>query len=283
MKKYAKTLIRRIVHQGSNYALPAVYLGNSRALIRTIYGHKMYIDTRDESIAPHLLIDGYWELWINHVVQGTVKAGMNVLEIGANLGYYTLLLASIIGAKGKLYAFEANPKVFKNLFSNVLVNGFSDRVELVNKAAVDKSGAITFYALKKLHGSGSIVDLTGEAYLNKIDDEAETFTVDAVSVDDFLKDKPARIDFIKMDAEGSEPRIFNGMQGLIRNNLQLTIIAEFSPDLVRGTGCDPRLFLEQLQDSGFNLRFIDEDATIKTATPAQLLSMPSCELFLKRS
>lgn len=134
-----------------------IYLGDHRALTRTVFGQKMFVDTRDLSLAPHILLDGYWEMWITKFFKGVIKEGMTVVEIGSNIGYYTLLAASQIGAGGRLYAFEANPAVFDILFQNMNVNGFLDRVTLVNKAVLDKSGKLEFHILKRHHGSSSII------------------------------------------------------------------------------------------------------------------------------
>jgi hypothetical protein len=73
-----------------------IYLGDYTALTRTIYGHKMYVDTRDVSLAPHLLLDGYWEQWITNIFRELVKPGMTVVDVGANFGYYSVLAASLV-------------------------------------------------------------------------------------------------------------------------------------------------------------------------------------------
>ena len=79
----------------------SIYLGNNIALTKTIYGQKMYVDTRDQSLTPHILLDGDWEGNITKVFLANVKSGMHVVDIGANVGYYSLLAGRKIGKNGK--------------------------------------------------------------------------------------------------------------------------------------------------------------------------------------
>src|SRR5579871_4793090 len=67
------------------------YLGDHTLLIQTVFGHVMYVDSRDLSLTPHLFRQGYWELDVTRFFLGVVKPGMRVVEVGANVGYYTLL------------------------------------------------------------------------------------------------------------------------------------------------------------------------------------------------
>lgn len=72
---------------------PIAYLGNNKALTKTVFGHKIVVDTRDMSLAPHILLDGEWEAWIVRVFLTFVKPGMNVIDVGSNVGFYSLLAA----------------------------------------------------------------------------------------------------------------------------------------------------------------------------------------------
>jgi energy-coupling factor transporter ATP-binding protein EcfA2 len=83
-----------------------VYLGDHRALVRTAWGHKMFVDTRDLGLAPHLLLDGSWELWVTAAFLTNLREGMTVVDVGANIGYYSLLAASNVGSGGRLVSFE---------------------------------------------------------------------------------------------------------------------------------------------------------------------------------
>ncbi len=274
--------IEKIITQiGDKNYREYIYLGDYKILTKTIFGHKIFLDTRDISIAPHIILDGYWEMWVTKVVMNLLKEDMNIIEIGANVGYYSLMFASKIGESGKLFVFEANPQIFDILIQSMEINGFSDRVNLENKAVTNKSGRISFNRLKRHHGSNSIIKFSDKR-LEKLGEEMDTIEIDTVSLDEYFKDQNIKIDIIKIDAEGSEYLIFDGMKKLINDNPNIIIICEFSPSLIRGTEKDPRKFLEEIKQYGFPLKYIDERSNIIDGSIDELLKKGGCELYLKR-
>lgn len=281
--KILKTMLNKIISlvQSKNYREYA-YLGDHKALTRTIFGHKIFLDTRDISLGPHIILDGNWEMWITNVFMNMVKDGMNIIEIGTNIGYYSVIFASKIGESGKLFAFEANPRIFDMLYQTIEVNGFLNRVELVNKAVTDSSGNISFSMLKNHHGSGSIVTFSDE-HLERSREEVETINVDTISLDEYFNNRDINIDIIKIDAEGSEPYIFDGMRKLINDNPNMIIICEFNQALISGAKRDPRKFLEQVEQHGFPLRYIDSSSNIMNISIEELMKKKDiCDLYLKR-
>lgn len=259
-----------------------VYLGDYRALTRTIWGHKMVVDTRDISLAPHILMDGFWEMWVtNFLMNEVVEPGMSIVEVGANIGYYTVLMASKIGPSGRLCSFEANPSVYEVLYQNIAVNGLLDRVTLVNKAASSHNDVLDFYTLKRYQGSSSVVKFS-EKFASHYHDEVELLKVEAVALDEFLPPTNRKVDLLKMDAEGSEALIYRGMKEIISQNPQLKIVCEFAPGSIAGTGENPRDFLEDLQCQNFNFHRIDGHGKLVDVTIEDLVQIPHCELFLNR-
>lgn len=260
----------------------AIYLGSHKVLTRTIWGHKIFVDSRDISLSPHIILDGYWEMQITNAFMKIIKEKMCVVEIGANIGYYTIIAASKVGIEGKVHAFEANPKIFEILFQNIAVNGFGNIVNLINKAVVNKSGKIDFHRLQQFLGGSSIHEFSEET-LNQLMETAETIEVDTISLDEYFADKDMRVDMLKIDAEGSEPLIFSGMKKTLRSNPQIMIICEFSPRMLSGSGVNPRVFLEEIMSYGFKLKNIDLSSNIVDASMDELLNPSShYELFLTR-
>lgn len=258
-----------------------IYLGDYKALSRTIFGHKIFVDTRDISLTPHILLDGYWEMWITNVFINLVEDGMNIVEIGTNVGYYSLIFASKVGESGKLFAFEANPQIFDMLHQTIEINGFLNRVELVNKAIMNSSGKISFNILKRHHGSGSIVKFSDE-HLERSRDEIEIIDIDTISLDEYFNNRDIKIDIIKIDAEGSEPYIFDGMKKLINGNHNIIIICEFNPALIYDAKRDPRKFLEEIKQYGFSLKYIDDRSNITDISIDELMKKDVCDLYLER-
>jgi FkbM family methyltransferase len=259
-----------------------IYLGNNRALTTTIFGHSIFLDTRDISLTPHILMKGFWEIWITRVFIELIKKDMNVIEIGANIGYYTTLAASKVGQNGKVFAFEADPNTFENLFHSIEVNGFLDRVTLVNTAVLeDDYQSINFYSLEKHHGSNSISKFSANS-LERLHDSANVINIAATSLDSFFHNQELKIDLIKIDAEGSEPRILKGMKGLIKDNPDLKIVCEFVPSILISFGEEPDNFLDEIISFGFKLNKIDPYLGIVPTSRQELLTCNAYDLFLER-
>src|ERR1700752_2954375 len=102
----------------------AVYVGDHRMLLRTASRLKMYVDSRDVSISPHLILDGVWEEGTEAALRRLVKPGMHVVEVGANVGYFTLTMAHIVGGQGSVVAFEPDPFLAQIIRDNAEINGF---------------------------------------------------------------------------------------------------------------------------------------------------------------
>lgn len=259
------------------------YMGGYQALAETVWGHKIYLDTRDRSLAPHLLLKGYWEDWIAKVFAEQIQDGMTVIDVGANVGYYTLLAASRVGAKGKVYSFEANPAVYSNLFQSVEINGFLDRTVLLNKAVYSHSAKLKFNRLKYHHGGSTLMNVHAE-FNGELMDEFEVIEVEAVSLDDYFSNGIPKVDLVKIDAEGSEASIFKGMQDLIAGNPQLKILFEFNPNFILGDNQDPNEFLQELENSGFQIYRIEVDSTLSATSSAELIQSSShAELLISKS
>lgn len=261
---------------------PTVYLGNNRVLTQDIFGHDFLVDSEDISLSPHIISKGYWELWISRFFIEVLEEGMNVLEIGSNIGYYTLLAASRVGSSGKVFGFEADPLNFDVLRRNIELNGFMDRVQIFNKAVLDECKTIFFSQLEKHHGSNSVIEFSQD-FLDKYGDKINRIEVPCVALDDYLPDD-LNFDLIKIDAEGSEPKIFRGMNQLIKRNSNVKIICEFAPDLLSQSGESPQDFLLELTNKlGFSLKMINHQGVAIRSSMNDVLKLPSCEIYLEKS
>lgn len=258
--------------------LPAVYLGNNTALTKTIYGHKLYVDTRDLSLTPHLLLDGYWESWITKLFLNIVKPGMCVVEVGANVGYYSLLAASQVGINGSLYTFEANPRMYDLLRKNLDINGFLSIANYINKAVTNRIGIIEFAVFKEYLGSSFISSLSKQEIAKY---PTEIIKVESTSLDVALGNN-IRVDILKIDAEGSEPLIIKGAYNLLKNNHDIKLIIEFNISNFEKES-QAYEYLKSLRDMGFKINLITEDSLVKLVKDQELVNQPgNYELFLFR-
>lgn len=216
----------------------AVYCGNYRVLTRLQSGHKMFVDSRDVSLAPHLIMDGDWEAWIAAEVRQHLRPGMRVVEVGANVGFYSLLMAQAIWPTGKLVTFEANADLAELVQHNLGINGLglqSGLSKVVASAVADTPGTRTFHRCKNYMGSSSLFDIDpvfGET--------SEKIDVPCTTLDIALADF-GPVDFIKIDAESAEYWIFKGAAETINRSPSLKMVIEFQPqrqlyDLLKGHG-----------------------------------------------
>ena len=245
----------------------AVYLGDSTALTRTVFGHKLYVDTRDISLAPHLLLDGEWEMWITRVFRELVRPGMTVVDIGANVGWYTLLAAHDAGPGGRVVAFEANPRLAQLVRRSVAVNGFSATTVVEATAVADRSGEVTLHVLAEHHGSSSI-----EKDFLAFHDSHETLTVPATTLDAYVAAHGLQIDLLKIDAEGAEPLIVRGARETIAATPGIQILLEYAP-ANRGAA-------ETLAEMGFVAQAVSVDSQLVPVAVDRLDEVPSLDMVL---
>jgi FkbM family methyltransferase len=171
---------------------------------------KILINTK-EFCGWNILFLGQYELDTNKVLHDTVKDGMYVVEAGAHIGTETLLLASLVGTKGKVFAFEPNPVVRKRLGINILVNDFSNIVNISEIALGQRPENVSFFI------KNESVANQGLSSKYKYDDDVIEITVPQQRLDDWVFiNKIPKIDFIKMDVQGSEIDILEGAKSTIQ-------------------------------------------------------------------
>lgn len=200
-----------------------VYLGDHKAICTTIFGHKILLDTRDRSVAPHLLIDGAWELHLSLVLHGLIKPGGVVVDIGANVGWYSLLAAKWLGDNGVVHAFEANPEIASLLKYSSVINGYSDRVFVEPKAVSNFVGRVAFSVDRDFYGNSSVLGQCD--YGVEGSGAGALIEVPVVSLDDYFSHSD-RVDLIKCDAEGSEPNIIKGALRVLDDNRDIVLVLE---------------------------------------------------------
>lgn len=257
------------------------YLGDHRYLTKTRFGHKIFLDTRDVSLAPHIIMDGLWEPWITAQLLSWVEPGMRVVEVGSNVGWFTLLLAQKVGEKGRVIAFEANPDLTRLAFDSLLTNGYVDRVKLHNMAVSDATGELTFRIFGRYLG-GSTLGTVKPHQLKKLDEEVKEIMVRAVALDEFLTAGMRKIDVMKIDVEGAEPKVFRGMQTLLKENEAIKIVMEYSPHQMRSCGHEPAKEMAGLRKMGFKFYRIEETGQVSPIHLKKLEKVHHCDLLLTR-
>jgi FkbM family methyltransferase len=157
-----------------------------------------------------------------------LKPGDVFVDIGASHGYFTLIAASRVGPAGRVYAFEPNPPVFRQLADHVQLNGFHDRVRLADIALSDTSGEATFFVSQCTTNSGlSSLEVTEQRVQAGLLSTQHTVRVTAETFDHWYgRTKPGAIAVVKIDVEGAEDRVFEGMASTLHSGAIRSIVCE---------------------------------------------------------
>jgi len=219
----------RVINLGKRLNLPGAvqrlayyFAGNfpsykAEVLVKLPFGLTMLVPPSFPGARSY--VTGFYEPEVTNLLLSKLKQGMTFVDIGAFVGYYTLLGSKCVGSSGKVYSFEPHPVNYAYLLKNIKINRCSN-VVAVNKA---------------------VSNFTGSGYLT-IDKEADhhrvtfqpsyanTIEVQTITLDDFFAScENTQIDLIKMDIEGHEIFALQGMKEIVRKNPNLQLIMEFDP------------------------------------------------------
>ena len=222
------------------------YLSPKKDVLIKVKGHNMYASTFDRIIALYLWKFSRLENFETELSKKIVKRSASVIDIGANIGYYSLIFAKLVGKNGKVYAFEPDPENFRLLVKNILENKYKNIVP-IQKAVTNKSGKIKLYHSMEHRGIHSVYKLRGERKI---------IEVNTTTLDQFINNK-TKLQVIKMDIEGSECLALSGMKRVIKKN-NIIILSEFWPRAIRKCKTSPKGFIEELKSYGFKINYIDE-------------------------
>jgi FkbM family methyltransferase len=201
-------------------------------------GQKIIVNKDDNHVCFHVRNDGVWEKEQIELLEQIIRPGFHIVEWGSNYGAHTLFMAEKVGPRGKVFAFEANPNVYRYLEQSIALNHLNDRIVLFKKGVSNHTGTtILSYTSENIGGGG--IGGTGE----------HTVTIDTVCTDNVLP-ADTRCDILKMDIEGHEWKAIQGAQRLFQDNPNMIVMMEWSP-LSMGPAQSEDL-IRFMQDQGYN-------------------------------
>lgn len=254
----------------------ATYLGESRIACRALNRYDLVVDADDIGMTPNIVCDGFWEPSISVVLERSLKPGMTAVDIGANVGYFSLLMASRVTPGGRVVSIEANPAMAGLLRETIAMNDLETIVALHNVAAADQAGELDFYIIPDRNLNSCILL---DEWRGKVD-PTRLSRVRAAAADDILADL-GPIDLIKIDVEGAEHLVWKGLKRTLANNPGIVVVLEFNASRHSEAGA----LAVTIEADGFPLRFIAGDGSIRAVGRDALLDPDSTEdwmLFLKR-
>ena len=205
---------------------------------------RLFTDPNDTTIRPVLEELQIWEDLETKWVLNTIRPGDVFIDVGANIGYYTVVASKVVGPTGHVFAFEPDPASFAILERNVRENGLTN-VTLEQKALSNEPGLLRLYIAGENKGDHRLFD--------QADAPREFVDVEALRLDDYLEEHDTTVDFIKVDTQGAEGIILEGMLGTIRANPGIAMVMEYMPVSLRSVGTDPEEMIARLEELGFRM------------------------------
>ncbi len=252
-----------------------------------VQGSKMYINIKDLNMQQ--TFQGYASHRIHEksttdLFKKTVKKGNTVVDLGANIGYFSLLAARLVGENGKVYSFEPEPRNFSYLKKNIEINNYNN-VTANQKAVSDRKGTTKLFICPYDTGHHTINRYDGiEAYKRgRVINKKECIEIETVTLDDFFKGRENEIDVIKMDVEGAVALALAGMDNILKTNNKLKMFVEFFPLLIEKMGSSPREFIRKLlEDYQFSIFIIPDDYDAQKGEMVKINTVEEIINFCKR-
>lgn len=257
-------------------------LGDHRGIVRATNGNYICIDTRDASVGHPIRDSGCWEPHVETICRRLVNPGSVAIDVGANIGYHTAVLARVAQF---VLAVEANPVTTNLLRVTIALNGFRN-VRIVEHAVMDRPQAIELFAPDEHLGAGAVG--RPEWYENASLSHWRRHPVDALTLDSVTEDVRT-VDLIRMDIEGCELPALRGAHALLSRSPHVRIVLEWGAynaplygDIAEG--------LEYLGDLGFaHFAKIEADGSLTPKSKDEMLnrlgmhSHDVCDVAVARS
>ena len=217
----------------------------------------LYLNPSDPVVSGAIFFNVY-EKSESKFIKSSCFEGMNILDIGANIGYYTALFSQLAGVNGTVIAVEPDEESYKYLTKSV--NSFNYKnVFSFRLAASDTKQKLPLYISK---------DNRGDNRLYSTNQKRNSIIVECLTVDELLKENDIKnLDLIKIDVQGYEPKVLKGMRNIVKSSKQLMILSEFWPKGILEAGENPKEFLSMLRKMQFQLFELNKNGSLIILKP----------------
>lgn len=221
--------------------------------------------TADIFISEALRNTGEWEPFETTLVQQFLQPGDTFLDVGANIGYFTVIAAQRVGVAGKVYAFEPEPRNYALLRQNIALNNFENRVEVAQLALAASAGTGQLH----LHP-----DNLGDHQLHSGDKTRQVINTTLVAGADYLQPRCKQLQLVKIDTQGSEHEVVLGLLPLLkRSGPHLKMIIELTPYALRQAGTDGAALIGTLEELALPFAIVDHIEHQLVASSAEELKL----------
>jgi len=211
---------------------------------------KMYIHSgTDIHISQNIKERGIWEPNETHFISQLLLPGQTFIDVGANIGYFSLIASKLLGPDGRVFAFEPDSSNFHLLSRNCKIN-HCDNVELTEAALSDNNSEGTLYLNEENKGDHTIYPADPGRIKREIQLRHGS---------DYIETKGGAVHFIKVDTQGSEYHVVKGLERIIKTNMpDLLMLIELSPNSIRRAGATAKGLLDLLHSFDGHYYILDD-------------------------
>jgi FkbM family methyltransferase len=210
----------------------------------------MQVNLRDW-IGQHIYVCGEYEPPVARLIQSVLREGDVFIDVGANIGYFSLLASKSVGLAGQVLAFEPDPQTRQMLSTNVEIN-HKHNIIVNEQALSDCLGEVSFYQAPREH--------SGLSSMRRLESAAGATIVQAGPLEAFFPHITG-VRLVKIDVEGAESLVLHGMQALLRRD-HPDLIVEITDHFLREMGSSSESLREDLAELGYRLFTVEEDALV---------------------
>jgi len=230
-----------------------------------VQGHQMFLAPEGSYASPDMVVDRY-ERATTDLFKNLLEPGMVFVDVGANIGYFSLLAAKLVGQEGKVYAFEPEPGNHGLLRKNIEINSYSN-IQAIQKAISDKTESTLLFLSALDTGSHSL-------YSEAARGVQESVEITTTTIDEFLESEGwPSINLMKIDVEGAELGVLAGMESLVERSPNMKLVVEYCPFLIQSTGANPSDLLTKLSSMKFLIQIIDDSKGVMPLETSDLMSI----------
>jgi FkbM family methyltransferase len=284
LSETARTIDERLVYlvtlansvEIARKAYPPIPINNGQAILIPSRDFDFVIPTVEAGLCAAMtrgVID-LMEPGVRAVIAEHIRPGNFVIDAGANIGIHALNMAARIGSAGRLLAFEPTPWIADALKKSLTLNGFASRSEVFQVAVADVPDTAKFHISDHSPGNSLL--------RNELTAKSEIREVSVTTLDQTVPSGQA-VDFVKMDVEGVEPRVWQGMSRVLQESPNIKLVLEWSASHFEAAGNNPIAFAESIRDAGFEMfEVMDTGPAAEPISAERVSALEAGNIFLKR-
>lgn len=221
--------------------------------------------SQDQHVSRRIREDGIWEPYETSLLLRFLRPGDVFVDVGANIGYFSVLAASVVGKQGAVFAFEPDPNNYRLLCANAQLNGFDGNIVAVEAALADTAGEGRLFLSE---------DNLGDHQVYAGDEDRDSVPITLQRGSDYFAGRIKQLDLLKIDTQGSEFQVIEGLMPLLAGlQTKPRIIVELTPHSLRQAGASGRMLMELLGTLGQPFWMIDHVEHCLIASSCEALAV----------